>query len=240
MSDDSQDWWKIVTAIGTVALLALTLVELSSEPTAEVEAEVSRASQYHPPGVRQVMSDFDWRFSEIPLVGSARDSLWLSAYPDSALYDERAYRLFREAWRIIVTNDGDVAADSVVLSLPMAQYARIDREGTGPIFQTVHEGVLELGSLRPDQAMELVVWSRHATRYPDLTVDDMAISHRAGRGNVDYERPVAEIFQWLDQHPMTSLWLAATALIGILALPESFYDVWQILTSGKNGGGHDG
>lgn len=233
--NSKQPWWKIGATLILVAGALVSILEYCSAPSADVTAEVEYGQLQYPPGVRHLTSfmtkpyaypDSAWNeFTYPTLVPDSSASTAVSQQVAEKMlgslqrelldeYDQKAYRLHRSIWVFTVRNEGDRAADSVVIRFPDAEYAAINR-GTGPNEQgAVEDGAIELGALLPGTVAHVFVWARSNLKFADLTTEDISISHRNGRGEIDFERDVAEVFQWFDRYPMLALYLGG---MGILA-----------------------
>lgn len=224
MASNNKDWWKIIAALAAVAGFIVGAIGIWPEPGPDVQAHVSHHIQQYPPGIQQVIAPFDYGTSAVPYFGPAHDSLIAEAYPDSLLLDKAAYEAHEELWVIAVRNEGEATADSVILQMPRGDYYTVRLEGQGERYGPTGDRIIEVGAILPGQSATVMVWSSIATSYWTDAAEDIIVSYSGRLGEVDYDRPVGGLFQWLSANPWASLPIFALAFIMFLGIIMSAID----------------
>ena len=97
--------------------------------------------------------------------------------------------------RGVVRNEGNRPATSVVATIPKGQYAAVVRSG-GSVDVAKIDGVVEIGSLRSREEVDLLVWS--TSQYMAFPPPEkVTLVYDEGIGNVRLALPVAGAGLWL-------------------------------------------
>ena len=241
----SQKHWAL---IGRLAVAVITVVsagaaglyylgQLTTGPRVVLEAE---AGPFYP------LPDF--RYDEV-VASAAPDSLaadLLDARLDSAdigWLTERLSRRFksygsapyvRGFMKGVVRNDGNRPATGVVVTVDGGTYAAVDRSGGTTEVERI-DGVVEVGSLRSQEEVELLVWLD--SPYSAFPAPRVTLVHDGGIGVVTLGLPVAglglRVGRFFDVFGGLPLILAVS--VGLLLILPWLWELWTS-SRGRPGG----
>lgn len=166
--------WSIIGKIALVLGIIWVFIQMYSYLTkndVEIEAQVFYGSFSIPEGI------FDFYSSEGCTAKLAYEYSKLRAY-----------------WHTVITNTGEIEADSIRLTLPMTEFIRIVRENGDTTFRASGDQI-SLGNLQPKESIVVQAWCDN-TIVGLLHADKVRLTHSTGVGEVAVMQPVGPFWAW--------------------------------------------
>jgi hypothetical protein len=198
----SQAVWALVGQVSAVVALLgglIGLFKFATQPKIGLSAELSLTEFHLPPDVirqRELIAQLgapeaidsllapvaEEYPQHIDAIEAAKEKI-IRYLLNASFKIQRDAGQFSGLWVASVTNDGNLPADEVVLSLPGARAVRLLRAEK---LQEFPEGPVNLGTVRPGDSVTVIAWT--FTTPGAWDVEHVFLSHANGLGKVRIRR----------------------------------------------------
>src|ERR1043166_4732351 len=104
--------------------------------------------------------------------------------PEAPKNNEDQFQIDQYMWVVVVSNSGKKPCEGTCLVLPDVTTAKINRVGSSPEYKSLMHGVIELGTIKPREKIEIRGWTRAWNSYAWRHFDQVQLSYNSGLGRI--------------------------------------------------------